>query len=514
MKKILFLAAALFSATAAFAGGYLTNTNQSAAFVRNPARLATFELDGAYSNPAGLAWLGEGLHIAFNWQAATQQRDITSTYAPFGYNFSQLGNATRKYNGNAKAPFIPSLQAAYQKGNWTASLHVGVVGGGGKATFRDGLPMFESSVADAFAGANAAIAGIAQLQTDLSPFGMNLQNTPPATGYSVDADVEGAQYLYGVQVGGTYKIFDNVGKAKQGLSVFLGARVSIASNKYSGYMNNWQANYDDGTQVPLNEYMSGVAANAAAAGDKATGAAANPGLTSEQQAMLSGAGAQLSGASVQLNGGAAALGRDIELNCEQSGWGIAPIVGLDYRVGNLNIGARYEFKTNMSVKNKTSINTTGAASFDDGVKTDNDIPAILAVGAQYEIFKNWRVMAGWNMYFDKQAEMSGGKEAFLDHNTMEFQAGTEVDIKNWTISLGYQNTNYGMLDGFQSDLAFSCDSHLLNLGFRYNINKHFSIDAGYMRSFYDDYSKKVSDARTDVYSRENQAFALGVTWHM
>ncbi len=514
MKKILFFAAALFSASSAFAGGYLTNTNQSATFVRNPARLATFELDGAYSNPAGLAWIGEGLHIGFNWQAAIQERDITSTYAPFGYNFGQLGNSTRKYNGNAKAPFIPSLQAAYQKGNWTASLHVGVVGGGGKCTFNDGLPMFESSVADAFAGSNSAIAGIAQLQSALTPFGINLQNTNAATGYSVDADVEGAQYLYAVQAGVTYKIFDNLGSAKHGLSVFLGARASIASNSYSGYMRNWQANYADGTQVALNQYMTEVAGNAATAGAVATNAAATPGLTAEQIAQLDGAGTKLSSAAAQLNGGAAALSRDIELDCEQSGWGIAPIIGIDYRVGNLNIGARYEFMTNISVENKTKFNTTGAANFDDGVKTDNDIPALLALGAQYEIFKNWRVMAGWNMYFDKDAEMSGGKHVHLDHNTMEFQFGTEYDIKNWTISLGYQNTNYGMLDAFQSDLAFSCDSHMLNVGLRYNINKHFSIDAGYMRSFYDDYSKKVSDVRTDVYSRENQSIGLGVTWHM
>ncbi len=514
MKKTLLFAAALFSASTAFAGGYLTNTNQSAAFVRNPARLATFDLDGAYSNPAGLAWIGQGLHIGFSWQGATQELDITSTYAPFAFNSGQLGNKTRKFNGNAKAPFIPSLDIAYQHKDWTVSAHVGVVGGGGKCTFRSGLPMFESSVADAFVGSNTAIAGITQLQTALSPFGMSLPNSAQATGYSVDADVQGEQYLYGVQIGATYKIFENLGSAKHGLSVHLGARASIASNSYSGYMKNWNANFADGTQKPLNQYMTEVSGNAQVAGATASQVAQNPILSAEQVAMLNGAGAQLSGASTQLAEGATALSRDIELNCEQSGWGIAPIVGLDYRVGKLNIGARYEFKTNISVENKTSINTTGAASFDDGVKVDNDIPAILAIGAQYEILKNWRVMGGWNMYFDKQAEMSGGKEAHLDHNTMEFQFGTEYDIKNWTVSLGYQNTNYGMLDGFQSDLAFSCDSHMLNVGLRYNINKHLSVDAGYMRSFYDDYTKKVSDSRTDVYSRENQTFGLGVTWHM
>ncbi len=485
MKKILFLAAALFSATAAFAGGYLTNTNQSAAFVRNPARLATFELDGAYSNPAGLAWLGEGLHIAFNWQAATQQRDITSKFAPFAANINSLGQDVHKYDGNAKAPFIPSLQAAYQKKNWTVSLHAGVIGGGGKATFDNGLPMFEapaSLICQKFGAAGAKV-------------------------YSTNMAVEGAQYIYGVQAGVTYKIFDDLGSAKQGLSVYLGARASIVRNHYKGHFSDFTL-YTNPADLAGSVYDATpslqAAVNAAAAAYQA-----NPSVETMTQL---GAAQSL----YELNEG-------VELDCEQSGWGIAPIIGVDYRVGKLNIGARYEFMTNLSLENKTNklVGETVLRDFKDGVKTDSDVPAILAIGAQYDIFNNWRVMAGWNMYFDKQAEMSGGKEAFLDHNTMEFQAGTEVDIKSWTISLGYQNTNYGMIDGFQSDLAFSCDSHLLNAGLRYNINKHFSIDAGYMISLYKDYEKVTENYQgqpgltmSDIYSRENQAFALGVTWHM
>ena len=55
MRKFLLTAAVFAASFPTLAGGYLTNTNQSVSFLRNPARLATFELDGAYSNPAGLA---------------------------------------------------------------------------------------------------------------------------------------------------------------------------------------------------------------------------------------------------------------------------------------------------------------------------------------------------------------------------------------------------------------------------------------------------------------------------
>ena len=42
-----------------FAGGLLTNTNQHAAFLRMLSRGATFEIDGALSNPAGLAFFAK-----------------------------------------------------------------------------------------------------------------------------------------------------------------------------------------------------------------------------------------------------------------------------------------------------------------------------------------------------------------------------------------------------------------------------------------------------------------------
>ena len=63
------LGATLQTATA---GGILTNTNQSINFLRNPARDAAIGLDGVYSNPAGVAFLPEGFHLAFNWQYAHQ----------------------------------------------------------------------------------------------------------------------------------------------------------------------------------------------------------------------------------------------------------------------------------------------------------------------------------------------------------------------------------------------------------------------------------------------------------
>ena len=50
-----------------FAGGLLTNTTQHVAFLRMLARGASIDIDGVYSNPAGLAFLpGDGLYLSLN----------------------------------------------------------------------------------------------------------------------------------------------------------------------------------------------------------------------------------------------------------------------------------------------------------------------------------------------------------------------------------------------------------------------------------------------------------------
>ncbi|MCI5855401.1 MAG: hypothetical protein MR005_07705, partial [Prevotella sp.] len=56
--------------SSAFAGGLLTNTNQNVTFLRNPARDAAIGIDGVYSNPAGVIFLGEGFHLSLNIQNA------------------------------------------------------------------------------------------------------------------------------------------------------------------------------------------------------------------------------------------------------------------------------------------------------------------------------------------------------------------------------------------------------------------------------------------------------------
>ena len=78
--KLVSLAIAMACATPSFAGGLLTNTNQHVAFNRMMSREASIGIDGVYYNPAGVVFMGEGHHLAINWQLAYQTRSIENDF--------------------------------------------------------------------------------------------------------------------------------------------------------------------------------------------------------------------------------------------------------------------------------------------------------------------------------------------------------------------------------------------------------------------------------------------------
>ena len=84
----------LIVSTSTFAGGLLTNTNQHAAFLRMLSRGATTEIDGALSNPAGLAFLpNDGFHMSLSIQSAFQTRNIDASCEGLGLNKYYEGKA-------------------------------------------------------------------------------------------------------------------------------------------------------------------------------------------------------------------------------------------------------------------------------------------------------------------------------------------------------------------------------------------------------------------------------------
>lgn len=433
-----------------FAGGLLTNTNQHAAFLRMLSRGATIEIDGALSNPAGLAFLpNDGFHMGLSIQSAFQTRNIDASFM----TYSGLDGATptvsdfnKYYKGKAAAPIIPSVFAAYKKGDWTISGFFAITGGGGKASFDDGLPMFES----------LAMAGI--FQTSVENYKKTQGQSPIVTPnmYDINSAMDGKQYIYSVQLGLSYKIND-------WLSVFGGGRMNYFSGGYEGYLD-----------AKLKESYGG------------------------KDLM------------------------NLALDCDQTGWGLTPVIGVDAKFGKFNFGAKYEFKTNLNIENNTKKNTeeNGAlAAFKHGVNTPNDIPSMLSVAAAYEILPVLRASVEYHFYDDKKAGMAGDKQKFLTKGTNEYLMGIEWDvIKQLTLSCGGQITDYGLSDDFQSDTSFSCDSYTLGVGAKVKLSERAALNVGYMWTTYEDYTKTSKNYNgtglpgTNVYSRTNKVFGVSLDY--
>ena len=418
-----------------FAGGLLTNTNQHVAFLRMLARGASIDIDGVYSNPAGLAFLpGDGLYLSLNGQSAYQTRNIDMTFPLFPEDGHR-----RYYKGKASAPFIPSFQGAYKKGDWTISGSFAVGGGGGKASFDDGLGMFDSMVmGQIYQAASGKV-------------------TPNM--YTINSAMDGSQFIYGVQLGLSYKVNDWLG-------VFAGGRMNYFSGGYEGF------------------------------------------LTAKVKADLPGmpAGTELAG---------------IELDCDQTGWGLTPVIGVDVKWNKLNIGAKYEFKANMNIENKThKLDYPAEAealigNYKNGVNTPNDIPSMLSVAVAYEFLPVLRASVEYHFYDDKKAGMADGKQKFLTKGTNEYLAGIEWDVtKQLSLSCGGQITDYGLSDNFQSDTSFSCDSYTLGFGAKVKLSERAALNVGYMWTTYEDYTKDFSNYNgtglpgTNVYSRTNKVFGI------
>ena len=512
MKKTLLLGLiALTAAPAAHAGGLLNNTSLHALYLRSLARNASLAIDATYYNPAGLVFTPDGWRFSVNSQTVLQRRDIDATFAPFAY--STAGTTTKRFEGKATAPIVPTLMASYKKGDWAFSAVAGVFGGGGKASFTSGLPQFEANVAlvptITQAIAQKATAMIATLPAGAFPpaaqagFAKLIDPIKAANKYSVDSKLEGLQYVFGLQAGASYKI-------NQHLSAYLGARLSYAYNTYTGYIRNIQVSGADGAMHHAPTYFGVIAAGAKAAEPIVNNLP--DALKQQVQPVLA------------VPGLLAKNTHDKRIEVKQTGIGLAPIVGLNFNYEGLNVGARYEFRTAIRVKNTTEANDSGMEQFADGAKVANDLPAVLGVGVSYRLLPTVTAAVSYNHFFEKSANMAGDKQKTLKGNTNEYLFGVEWNALDWLdVSGGVQITRKGVSDAYQSNIHFDMSSTSYGLGVGLHLTKEAQLNLAYMISSYGDHKKAVSTYAaqpalgialpgSEVYSRKNQIFSIGLDY--
>ena len=222
MKKTNLFAAIMLFALQTYAGGLLTNTNQSIQFVRMMSRNASTGIDAVYFNPAGLTSLEDGWHFALNSQTIFQTKPVES-------NFPLLNEGT--YEGKVNAPVFPSGFAVYKMDRWAFSFGVGPNAGGGSAVYESGLPSFEIP--------------ISKLPGQINALGI------PTTRYDADLYFKGSSVFWGLQLGAAYKLTDIV-------SASLGLRVMPSVNTYEGHIRNIRINPTHPALNPTGELIKAI----------------------------------------------------------------------------------------------------------------------------------------------------------------------------------------------------------------------------------------------------------------
>ena len=484
-KKLLFCVALLSAVSGtALAGGILTNTNQNVAFLRNPARDGAIGIDGIYSNPAGVAFMDEGTHLSINWQAAWQTRTIETTNPVFTMS-KDFNGQPQHYEGKASAPFLPSVQAAYNKGKWSLQFNFSVTGGGGKCEFANGLGSFEGAVGQIAAG--------------LNQFGVmaGLPNPIICNGYDCNSYMQGKQYYFGFTMGAAYKVTDN-------FSVYGGIRVLYGSATYKAKIDNIKV----------------ITA--------ATPEGEDFGQYYDRLKPYIDAAAQVSPAAKKLQA-VESYREGVNLQSDQSGVGFAPILGADLKLGKFNLAVKYEFRTKMNMENKSTVKEAHAIDavnvFRDGTSIREDQPSLLAFGVQYTPVECVRINAGYHHFYDKAAKKTyykmneagvstryDNKNDMLANGTNEYLGGAEWDItKKLTASAGFQITRYGNTDEYINDISFVVDSWSYGLGVKYKVTDKIAINAAYFKTCYDDYTTVVdANGVQNSFTRSNRVGAIGV----
>ena len=406
--KALLLGLFTMNAMMLMADGSVSNSNMSVAYLRNPAREGAIDIDGVYYNPAGTAFLSNGLHFGISLQTAVTQRDNKSI---FEWKKEDAEAAYKEFKDKGY-PILPAVHFTYNWDRWNVQAGFNITGGDGKNKYDD---------------------------TYVSALNLKSLTTE--------------SYQYGIFVGTSFEVI------KEWLSISAGLQGVYASNKYNGSLTD-----------------------------------------------------------------------DSSFKGRQTGFGVTPVLGADFRFGDrLNLSVRYQFQN--VVKMSTNFDDIDAddtlnelkaiVNYDkDNKKIRSDVPGFLSVGAQVSIIKSLRLNAAYRYYDEKHAKNDIIEGVGKNKGTHEPAFGLEWDIfKYVTASVGYQGSIYGstekeLLSSWENFKSVKLNNHSLMLGVRLNFGSHVSIDLGYMHTFYKSKDLTVEETAdgtgTVTLKRQSDLFGAGV----
>ena len=209
-KKILLLSIIVAGMANAASVDYLMNNSTS--YFQNPAQTAQISVEGVFYNPAGTAFVDDGLYLNVN----AQNSIINESMKVEGKTFDATSFAA-----------VPSFNLLYKKNDYSLFANASVIGGGATLEYEGGA-----------AGVYLAAAAL------------NSKDPFKGTAMALNANLSGGKFIgenryYQGIIGGAYKVNDK-------LSVSLGGKYVYATRKLEG-----TADYTYNASSPMGKYLKG-----------------------------------------------------------------------------------------------------------------------------------------------------------------------------------------------------------------------------------------------------------------
>jgi long-chain fatty acid transport protein len=181
---------------------------------------------------------------------------------------------------------------------------------------------------------------------------------------------------------------------------------------------------------------------------------------------------------------------------DQEADGYGGVIGIDIHPSDtLNIGIRYDSKVKLDWDTDTSgSNVLGKALLagynrEDGKSYARDLPAVLALGVEWQVLPKLTLKPSFSYFFEKDADWDTQNDA-VDGNSYEIALAVQYDVnESWSLTAGYlyidvdmKPENFGIIEQMSPPL----DCHAVAVGTKYRMTEKLTLILGLTGYFYED----------------------------
>lgn len=450
MKKSLIILSLLASANA-FAGSIDYLAQQDAEYFAHPAMIGKVGVSGAYYNPAGTAFLEDGLYIQLNSQTLFKNYEMQTEI-----------NKKLSHESDHPSAFVPSLQMVKKEGDRSYFLHAGAAAGGGTVKYKNGISAFEV-------------------------IGQEIENGLIEKGL-VGSKVE---YLNGSTVNGTsYYINTTFGVAQKitpKFSIAGGARFIYAMRELDG-----TAHYNLKT-IDIENPTSG----------KILSNDVHVDIDSERTGWGVGGVFGFHYQPTEKLNISFKYETEVELNLNADG-----DVKVTSELSKVPSGAPNLIPSGSQIIGGIDSSLRSEPVIAEWLEDDRrNLPAMMALGISYELTDRITLLTSGNYYFIKDANRNGCYENY--DNGYEISVGVDYKLNDkWTLMAGYQYTDTGANERTYKDTDFALDADMYGLGVKYTPDETKEFIVSYAYVDYKNGTAKNGDIETTTFKKEVDAIGL------